>query len=200
MSNTVKAPIGLRRAWWWPITEEPANSKPTYAAAVDMGSNVRSYLSLTTASGEIRGDDVTQVAVDVFVSGQLDVETNYSDLELNARLYGHTYAEESGEVSKSDDTPKNGGFTTIQVLINTDKSLTYRACCYHKTNPLMSAEKDEADTKPSGELQTKTYPLSLRIQEDNAGIWRVRKDFTTQADAEAWIGTHMGATIPTEGA
>lgn len=191
-TNTVKAPIGLRKSYWFPITEEPENSAPTYGDLVDMGSNVRAALTLTTASASIPGDDTVQLETDMFVSGQVESQTNYSDLELNAKLYGHTYSEESGEVSNKDDTPPDGGYAYIQVLIQSDKSLVYRSTCYHKATALMSAEAVEADTKPVGDLSAKTYPVTFRISADKMGNWRTREDFSTQEAAEAHIRNHYG--------
>ena len=101
--STVKVPIGMRRSWFFPIATEPDSAKPTYSEKLDMGAAVKGYLSVTTASASIPGDDITQVEIEKFVNGQLDVETTMSDLETNSKLYGHTYDAENGEVSSSED-------------------------------------------------------------------------------------------------
>ena len=97
--NKVKAPIGMQTSTFYPITAEPAGTHPTYAAGLDMGAAVKGYLSITTVTGEIPGDDEIQLEAEQFVSCQADVETTMSDLELNAKLYGHTFNEQDGEVS-----------------------------------------------------------------------------------------------------
>ena len=115
--STVKMPLGMRRSWYYPITAEPANAKATYGAKLDMGAAVKGYLSVTTASASIPGDDITQVEIEKFVSGQLDAETTMSDLEINAKIYGHKYTAEGGEVSSSEDVSPNGGYAFIEPIL-----------------------------------------------------------------------------------
>ena len=176
----VKTPIGMQYSYYYPIASEADAAHPTYKAnaEVDMGAAVKGYLSVTTASAEIPGDDITQVANDKFVSGQLDVETTLSDLEVNAQLYGHKYSEEDGEVSNSADVSPNGGYGFVEPILKKDKTVVYRASFFFKVTALQSSEKQEADTKKSGELSPKMNAVSFKVMEDNTGDWRVRKDFT----------------------
>lgn len=185
-TSTVKVPLGMRRSWYYPIKSEPDNAAAVYDAKIDMGAAVKGYLSITTASASIPGDDITQVEVEKFVSGQLDAETTMSDLEINAAIYGHKFTEEGGEVSSSDDVSPNGGYAFIEPIMLKDKTLVYRATCLRKVSAMASSEKQEADTKKSGELSFKNNAVSYKVMEDNAGVWRVRKEFDTIALAEAF--------------
>ena len=185
--STVKMPLGIRRSWYYPITAEPANAKATYGAKLDMGAAVKGYLSVTTASASIPGDDITQLEIEKFVSGQLDAETTMSDLEINAKIYGHKYTAEGGEVSSSEDVSPNGGYAFIEPILKKDKTVVYRATCLHKVSAMPSSEKQEADTKKSGELSPKNNAVSYKVMEDSTGAWRTRNDFQTMAEAEAFI-------------
>lgn len=185
--STVKMPLGMRRSWYYPITNEPENAKPVYGEKLDMGAAVKGYLSVTTASASIPGDDITQVEIEKFVSGQLDAETTMSDLEINAKIYGHKYTAEGGEVSSSDDVSPNGGYAFIEPILRKDKTIVYRATCLHKVSAMASSEKQEADTKKSGELSPKNNAVSYKVMEDSTGAWRTRNDFATMALAEAFI-------------
>ena len=187
MKSTTKVTLGMRRSWWFPITSEPDIGKALYGAKVDTGSAVKGYLSITTASGSISGDDRTQFEVEKFVSAQLDAETTMNDLEINATLFGHTFAEESGEVSSVDDYAPSGGYAFIEPVMLKDKSVKYRATCLHKVTAIASSEKQEADTRKSGELAFKNNVVSFKVSEDNTGAWRTRKEFDTQAAAETFI-------------
>ena len=188
-TSTVKVPLGMRRSWYFPITEEPANKKPLYGAKLDMGAAVKGYLSVTTASGEIPGDDITQLSVEKFISAQLDAETTMSDLEINAKIYGHKYSEDGEETSTSDDVSPNGGYAFIEPILMKDKTVIYRATCLRKISAMASSEKQEADTKKSGELTFKNNVVSYKVMEDNTGAWRSRKEFETQEAAETYIMT-----------
>lgn len=193
VKSTVKVTLGMRRSWYYPIASEPAGSKPVYGEKLDMGAAVKGYLSVTTASAEIPGDDITQASVEKFVSGQLDAETTMSDLEVNAKIYGHKYTEEGGEVSSSDDVSPNGGYAFIEPILLKDKTVVYRATCLRKVSAMASSEKQEADTKKAGELSFKNNAVSYKVMEDNTNTWRVRNDFASMDLAEAFIESEYAA-------
>ena len=185
--NKVKAPIGMQTSTFYPITAEPVGAHPTYAAGIDTGAAVKGYLSITTVTGEIPGDDEIQLEVEQFVSCQADVETTMSDLELNAKLYGHTYTEEGGEVSNADDAAPSGGYAFVQSILRKDKSIVYRTTCLHKVQAMQSSEKQEADTRKRGEFSPKNAVVSYKITQDAQRNWRTRKQFATLAEAEEFI-------------
>ncbi len=191
--STVQVSIGMESSYFIPITEEPAGAKPVYGDKLDMGHAVKAVLSVTTASGSIVGDNLTQVEVEEFVSGQLDAETTMDDLEINSKLYGHTYSADGGEVSKAGDSAPNGGFAFIQHILKKDKSKTYRVTCLHKVSAMASSEKQTATTKTPGSLSFANNTVSFKIMADNAGAWRTRQDFTDKKDAVAFITSFYAA-------
>lgn len=188
-TDTVKVAIGMVTSHFYPITAEPASAHPTYGPAVHMGAAVKGYLSITTSHAEVRGDDMALVDSDSFVSGQLDAETTLDDLETNAIIFGHQYTAEDGETSTSVDQPKAGGYSFIQRLMKQDKSIVCRATCLYKVSAIANTEKQEADTKPAGDLTVKNNAISYKIMEDNINSWRRRKEFATQQEAEAFIAS-----------
>ena len=191
--STVKAPLGMQTIDFWPITAEPDNAHPTYESSINLGAAVKGYLSVTTASASIPGDDIVQVEDEVFTGGQLDTETTMSDLQINATLFGHTFADASGEVSKSSDRSKPGGISFIEPVLKKDKTVIYRATCLYKACAMASSEKQEADTKKPGELSPKMNAVSFKVMEDNTQSWRLRNDFATKTEAEAFVNKTFGA-------
>lgn len=190
--SKVKTPVGMMTSHYWPITAEPENSHPTYGAALDMGAAVKGYLSVTTATASIPGDDIAQVEIEKFTGGQFDAETTMSELEINAAIYGHSYAD-GLETSSSADVSPNGGYSFIEPILTKEKATIYRATCLMKVSAMASSEKQEADTKKPGELSPKMNVVSYKILEDNLQVWRQRKDFETRTEAEAFINTVFGA-------
>ncbi len=185
--STVKTEIGMETSWFFPIKEEPAGKRPVYETKLDMGHAVKGYLSITTVSASIPGDDINQVDIEEFVSGQADVETTMSDLEVNAKLYGHKYTAEGGEVSSSGDVSCNGGYAFVEPILKKDKGKIYRATCLHKVCAMPSSEKQQADTKKNGQLSPKNYAVSFKVMEDDTKAWRTRQDFATLEEAHAFI-------------
>lgn len=192
-TSTVKTPVGMQTLDYWPITEEPAKAHPVYAAPINMGAAVKGYVSVTTVSASIPGDDIVQVEDEVFTGGQFDTETTMSDLALNATLFGHSYSDDEGEESKSSDRAKPGGISFIEPVLKKDKSQLYRATCLRKCTAMPQSEKQEADTKKPSDFNPKMNAVSFKITEDNLQSWRMRQDFATKAEAEAYIKKIFGA-------
>ena len=193
VESKVKTPVGMQTLDFWPITAEPENAHPTYGEKVNLGAAVKGYVSVTTASSSIPGDDIVQVEDEVFTGGQFDTETTMSDLQVNATLYGHTYSAEEGEESKGSDRSKPGGISFIEPILLKTKKTIYRATCLFKVSAMASSEKQEADTKKPNELSPKMNVVAFKIMEDNAQSWRRRNDFETKAEAEAFINKVFGA-------
>jgi len=193
IQSTVKTAVGMQTLDFWPITDEPANGHPTYAAKVNLGAAVKGYLSVTTASASIPGDDIVQVEDEVFTGGQFDTETTMSDLQVNATLYGHTFSEADGEESKGSDRSKPGGISFIEPILLKTKKTIYRATCLFKVSAMAQSEKQEADTRKPNELNPKMNAVSFKVMEDNVQSWRRRNDFETKSEAEAFINKVFGA-------
>jgi hypothetical protein len=191
--SKVKTPLGMRTLDFWPIASEPDKAHPVYGASINLGAAVKGYLTVTTGTATIAGDDINQVDDEFFVSAQLDTETTMSDLQINAQLFGHTWSEEAGEESKSTDRAIDGGLSFIEPILRKDKSIIYRVTCLRKATPLASSEKQEADTRKPGELNPKMNAVSFKIAEDNLHSWRIRKDFETEDAAAAFIKKTFGA-------
>ena len=192
-TSKVKTPLGMRTLDFWPIKNEPDKAHPTYDASVNLGAAVKGYLTVNTNTATIPGDDITQVEDEVFSGAQLDTETTMSDLQINAQLFGHAWSEADGEDSKSSDRAIPGGVSFIEPILRKDKTLIYRATCLRKATAIASSEKQEADTRKSGELNPKMNAVSFKVVEDNLHSWRVRNDFETEAAADAFIKKTFGA-------
>lgn len=192
-ASKVKTAVGMQTLDFWPITSEPENAHPVYGEKVNLGAAVKGYLSVTTASASIPGDDIVQVEDEVFTGGQFDTETTMSDLEVNATLFGHNFSAETGEESTGNDRSKPGGISFIEPILKKDKTQIYRATCLFKASAMASSEKQEADTKKPGELNPKMNAVSFKVMEDNKQSWRLRNDFKTKKEAEDFIATTFGA-------
>lgn len=192
--SKVKAPLGMQTLTFYPISAEPDGAHPTYDAGVDLGAAVKGYLTVTTASASIPGDDITQLEDEIFTGGQLDTETTMSDLKVNATLFGHKYEDTAGETSNSADRAKPGGLSFVEPILCKDKTIIYRATCLYKAQAMPSTEKQEADTKKAGELSPKMNAVSFKVMEDNTGGWRVRQDCDTLDAAKTFISGVFGGT------
>lgn len=197
-ASKVKTAVGMQTLDFWPITAEPENAHPTYGECINLGAAVKGYLSITTLTASIPGDDIEQVKDETFTGGQFDTETTMSDLQVNATLYGHTFSEEDGEESKSTDRAKPGGLSFVEPILLKDKTIIYRATCLRKACAIASSEKQEADTRKRGEFNPKMNVVSFSIEEDNLRSWRQRNDFKTKEEADAFIKKIFGAAAASQ--
>lgn len=184
----VKEKFGLVVSRFTPIIAMPAGSHPTYGTAIDMGEAVKAYLTATYANAKLYGDDVLQLEANEFTYATLQAETLLSDLQVKSQLFGGAYA--NGELSDNvDDTAVPGAYEYIQKL-KTKSGIIYRAVFLYNCVP--SQLDDNADTK--GESVTfANEAINYTVYPDDTGDWRKRKDFSTQAAAEAWLAQQRGA-------
>lgn len=195
VKSTVKVEIGAERSMFFPITAEPSAANPTYGPVIDMGHMVRASLSITTASASIPGDDVIQVEVEEFFSGQIEVETTMSDLDVNSKLYGHQYTENGGEISSSGDSSPNGAYAFVQVILTKEKKRIYRATFLHKVTAMAGSEKQNAATKTPGSLTFANNTVSFKVLTNALGVWRSRNDFEKLDEAVAYINSLAAAAV-----
>lgn len=178
----VKEKYGLVYSAFFPVASEPDNSHPIYGQEIDLGAAVRAYLTINYATAQAYGDDRAQLDIKEFVSAQLDAETLLSDLEVDAKLYGSSY---EGGVATDNvmDTAKPGGYAYIQKL-KTRTGTIFRAVYLYYTTPSLNA--DNADTR-NASITFMNNAITCSVLADNTGAWRARQDFTSEADAKAWI-------------
>ena len=191
-NEQLKTPFGMRRLEAWPILDEPANAHPVYGDPYSLGASVKGLLTVNSNKGEIYGDDVCQYSVDVFAGAQFDTETTLSDLEKNAKLFGHTWAENDGEESRTTDDAPLHGLSCVEPVFCGNKTV-YRATIFRRAKAMASSEKQDAETRKKGEFAPKNNLVSFDLSADNLNSWRVRNDFETEAAAEAFIKKTFGA-------
>lgn len=192
----LKTAIGLVGLAFYPA------STSGYAAAVDLGSAVKAYLSVETNDLTIYGDDVLELEMSSFKKGTLNTETWLDELELESKLYGSSYSTISDGTDMEsadhiDDVTPDGAVTFIRKLLKRDpetkeKTTVYRAIVLPKCTATRASQKEEADTKGEN-LEPKTHPVDFSIQPDEKGYWRYRADFDTEAAAKAYIATKVSA-------
>lgn len=189
--KTVKMAVGMRSSYFAPIVGVAAGGHPEYGDVLDMGAAVKGALSITTAKMQVPGDDIYLIDVEKFASGQFDAETTADDLAINAVVFGHLF-NENGETSGKDDAAPSGGYGFIEPFMRKDKSTFFRATFLYNVTAMLSSEKQEGDTRKGSDFTTKNKAISYSVNADDAGSWRQRQEFNTEAEAEAWLRAMFG--------
>lgn len=188
--SKVKEKFGLVTLKAAPVASTPAASHPVYAPFVDLGAAVKAYVTAQRAEGQIYGDDVMQLNASEFTSADIQTETLLSDLEVESQLMGSQYSD--GVLTDTqDDTVNPCALAWIQKL-RTKTAVVFRAVFLFYATPILP--DDQSDTKTNAITFTNNA-INFTAYADNSGAWRARKDFSTQADAEAWLESQRaGAT------
>jgi phi13 family phage major tail protein len=182
------AAFGAQYICFAPIKSEPDTGLPTYSDKVNLGELVKAELTVNLASGEIYGDDRLVEKVEEFSSGSLSVEVVDMTDEIESKVLGSTYDEQTGLVDKTNDTIPYGGVGYFKVMMRNGVK-SYKAYFYPKAKA--AAGTDSANTKSSS-ITLATTPLSFTIYEPNDGDWRYRHTFATKAEAKEWIDSKFG--------
>lgn len=189
MSNPakLKEKFGCVSSHFTPIVSTPAGAHPVYGVPIDLGYNVKAYLAVQLANAKLYGDDILQLEANDFTSAMLSSETLLSDLEVDSKLYGARYVD--GELTNNrDDVCNAGAFDYIQKL-RTKAGIIYRAVFLYYAVPILG--DDNVDGKAES-LNFQHNAISYTVTADETGDWRTKKDFSSQADAEAWLRTMRG--------
>ena len=201
-----KGVIGLEYLEWAKITGTDSDTgKPTYDTARTLGTAVKAELSVTTNSMRVYGDNALQISADEFKEGTLNTETNYSDLETEAALYGHKYTPGTsgapGEIEKnaSDVAPSGGVGYITEMLKQVDgvKSRLFRAVFLPVVTANLGTYTESVQTRGES-LNFLTNAVSFVVGTDDDGVWNDKKDFeisstVTRAQALAAAKAYIAA-------
>lgn len=190
--------IGLEHCVWGKITGTSSSTgKYAYDTPVELGTAVKADLAVETNSLRVYGDNALQISDDEFKQGVLTTETNYSDLETEAKLYGHTYTAGTsgapGEIVKNaGDVAPAGGVGIITEMLEQVDGVTkrlFRAVFFVSGTADLSKYAPSYQTRGES-TQFGTNTVALTLKADDTGEWQDAKDFvisstTTRAAALA---------------
>lgn len=187
------AQFGAKRPRFAPVATTPDGALPTYnfESVVTIGKLVAANLTVTNASGELYGDDALAEKIDMFASGSLELQTDDKTAEVHAALHGATLDEGKEELTDSDsDVAPRGGLAYYKVLIRNGVRV-YQGVFHPLVNAILG--NDSAATKGSS-ITFGTSTTTFTVFRCNSGAWRIRKEFSSEADVIAWCDEKLGDT------
>nr|DAG80044.1 MAG TPA: tail tube protein [Caudoviricetes sp.] len=187
------AQFGAKRPRFAPVATTPDNALPTYnfESVVTIGKLVAANLTVTNASGELYGDDALAEKIDMFASGSMELQTDDKTAEVHAALHGATLDELEEELTDSDsDVAPRGGLAYYKVLIRNGVRV-YQGVFHPLVNAILG--NDSAATKGNS-ITFGTSTTTFTVFRCNSGAWRIRKEFSSEADVIAWCDEKLGDT------
>jgi len=183
------ASFGAKYPRFSPIATEPENALPAYATTgpVTIGKLVKADLTVTLASGKLYADDGLAESVDEFSSGSLAMETDDMTDDVATEVYGATVTEKKVSYKAGDSAPM-GGLAYYKVLMRNGVKL-YKGYFYPRVKAMLG--NDSAATKADS-VTFGTAATTFTVFRCNSDEWRITEEFTTEAEAKAWVDTQLG--------
>jgi hypothetical protein len=180
--------IGLKHPVFAPVSTEPAGSLPTYGSGLVVGKAMEANVSIEHQSAMLYADDEIAESDRGFLSGTitLGVDDLINEAVI-AMLGSQAKTIESVDVIRDAALyePSYGGFGYYRVRKKNGVRLI-RAFWYYKTKWVQPSE--DAKTKAGAiEWQTPSITGDIFTVADSDETWRDKADFTTEADAIAWL-------------
>lgn len=178
------ASFGAKFPYFNPVKEEPEGQLPVYKnpEPVRIGRLVKADLTVNLASGKLFADDGLAESVEEFSSGSIAMETDDMEDPVAAVVYGCEVADKEVHYNVADDPPA-GGLAYFKKLMRRKKVL-YKGYFY----PLVKAAlgNDTAQTKTDS-ITFGTNSTTFTVFACETGDWRFTEEFSTEAEAIAWI-------------
>jgi hypothetical protein len=184
---------GAKYPCWAPITTEGAGVLPTYGTGIVMSELSKVVEAINFAEAEAYYDDTLSEEISEFRSGTATVDHKGMEDTTLELVYGSKI---TGGVLEdaATDNPGLGGFA-FYTKIRDGGVTSYRTVHYPKVKAKITGET--YDTKGSAITLAGGQTTFTIFQADN-GVWRRRKRYTTEADAELWVKNAVGVAVAYE--
>ena len=186
--------IGLRYPVVATLNTHTDGSAPTYNAGMVIGHAIQANLTITRNDNPLYADDRI-VEDDNGVTG-MSIELGLDDIDEAVQVYMlgvKASSDTAPDYSDTDQGAPTVGFGYIRVRRKNGVT-SYQATWYYKAT--FGQNDEPAQTKgESIEWQTPTVTgrvQGVSVDATGALTYRVRKSFTTEADAKDWLDTFAG--------
>jgi phi13 family phage major tail protein len=181
--------IGLKYPVFAPISSETPGSVPAYGQGKVVGMAIEANVSIELGDNPLFGDDVIAESDKSFVSGSITIGVDDIGKEVYLAWFGGETQTGDGGVEEIVDgagiPSPLGGFGYYRVR-RKNGVRSIRAFWYYKTQ--WGVPSEEAQTKGEQiEWQTPSVEGSIMTLDDEKASWRKWADFTSEADAKAWL-------------
>lgn len=175
------------------VSKSAATAKYTEGREIGPGANING----TVNSSDVKdyGDDRTLLTDVSVTGGTISAELNEPTLENEAWMLGHTCTEDNGVVRNTEDIPPYLGVGFVgKAKSSKVAGIIYRAKIY-----LKAQFKEPGDDNASRQDST-TFghtPMEGNIFQLENGDWKKEQEFTTLAEAKAFVNTFLCITEAT---
>lgn len=167
----------------------------TYGGAQKPAKAVSFTFEPTVSDAKLYADDALAESDSRVTGGEVTMGLDRDDTNTMCTLLGHTLVA-TGEtdagaiIDNINDVAPYVGLGRVTKLME-DGVLKYRATVL---SLIKFKEPSDEDNTQGESVEFATTSLSGSMKIPDSGQWRIRKTFTSQADAISWIETKLGGT------
>ena len=177
-----------------PGTDSSGKETETYGEIKVFSKAIRANTSVNAAQADLYADDGLAESAHEFIDGTMTFEGDDIESEAEAEVTGATLDEEGNVVNTGDDVAPYLRFGFLIRRYKSNKS-QYRGVVFPKLK--FDPIADDYETKGQT-IVFKTISLTAKFVKNALGQWRIKSKWTTEAEAETWIGKWLKPTVTTE--
>lgn len=175
------------------VSKSADTAKYTNGREIGPGANINGSASANDVKDY--GDDRTLLTDVSVTGGTISAELNEPTLENEAWMLGHNYSEEDGLLRNTEDIPPYLGVGFVgKARSSKVAGIIYRAKIYLKTQ--FKEPGDDNATRQETTTFSHTTMEGNIFQLEN-GDWKKEQEFTTLAEAKAFVNTFLCITEAT---
>ena len=188
------AKYGAFYSRWAPWAKEAddsdATSLPKYGDVVSMGQLNKVNETLNFREGSLPGDDQIVLYEKNFKDGTLDVESVYMAITDAAAMLGASCDKADGLAHGDNDEPPYGGYGNLTRHLKKGKTY-FQTVFYPKVRATPTSENYETR---GDNINFSTDKLSFRVEAPACHKYKIVKDFSTEAEAKAYLDSLFAGT------
>lgn len=170
-----------------PVIAQLDTETGEYSNGMVLAKLVGTTVTPQTAEGSLYADNAQSEYEKKFTKATVDAETDTIPVTAGKILFGHTTTGDE-ETSKTGDLSNYVGYGFIgdEVINGTHK---FTACWLPKVK---FSEGEDAYTTTGESITFNTQKISGEATGNDDGVWRIRKKFDTEAEAQTYLEGKAG--------
>ncbi len=170
------------------------SSSGSYSDGFQVGEGMTIQIAPQYAEGSVYGDNRRVIYKSKFKNATVTLGVTRMPIEAQSVFFGRTVGDDNEVVRSSSDVANYVGLGCVANKEDEDSTVTYEAAWLHK----VKFSDPGLDLETEGENITfKTPSLSGSAEALSTGEWITTKEFSTEAEAVAWIKELAGITEET---
>ena len=169
---------------------------PKYGTSKEFGGINETNETLNFAEASAYADNRREIDISEFSDGSLDTKALYRPLNVSAEMFGAANDGDNAMSNGEDDVAPFGGYGFYTTKMDKNKTRYHEVVFYPKVQAKVQGEN--AKTKEN-KITLEYEGLQFTVYSPLCGKYRVKKRFTDEDEAIAYLAGLFAGTVPVAG-